>query len=177
MVGQPNDVPPNAFSNPRLFAAALADLSGIGFPTEPWMITPVAGFPTAWAPQSTDNTQRRLRCANYDIGGFCVMGTACPYDHSTTLTAHDACVPAYDPNRPLLVDASVDLTDSPTNPTLVVEQIPMEYLSEVQVRNFFSEFGRVADVQMQEHRRLALVMFKYRGTCRWATKYIFIYVV
>ncbi|KAF6840860.1 CCCH zinc finger and RRM domain-containing protein [Colletotrichum plurivorum] len=54
-------------------------------------------------------------------------------------------------------------TDGPTHDrtktTVVVENIPEEHFSEEAVRNFFSEFGDIEKISMQEHRRLAIVKF------------------
>ncbi|KAF2816816.1 uncharacterized protein BDZ99DRAFT_456629 [Mytilinidion resinicola] len=43
--------------------------------------------------------------------------------------------------------------------TIVVEQIPEEKFEEQQVREFFSEFGNIVDIQMQAYKRLAIVKF------------------
>lgn len=43
--------------------------------------------------------------------------------------------------------------------TIVVEQIPEERFDEQSVRDFFSEFGNIAEVQMQAYKRLALVKY------------------
>ena len=43
--------------------------------------------------------------------------------------------------------------------TIVVEQIPEEKFEEQAVRDFFSEFGSIAEVTMQPYKRLALVKY------------------
>ncbi|OCK82362.1 hypothetical protein K432DRAFT_472427 [Lepidopterella palustris CBS 459.81] len=46
-----------------------------------------------------------------------------------------------------------------SNTSVVVEQIPEEKFDEQSVRDFFSEFGNVVEVQMQAYKRLAIVKF------------------
>ena len=43
--------------------------------------------------------------------------------------------------------------------TIVVEQIPEEKFDENNVRDFFSEFGKIEEVTMQPYKRLALVRY------------------
>jgi len=43
--------------------------------------------------------------------------------------------------------------------TLVVEQIPLERFGEADVRDFFSQFGKILDVRMQAYKRIAIVRF------------------
>lgn len=43
--------------------------------------------------------------------------------------------------------------------TIVVEQIPDEHFNEESVRQFFSEFGSIAEVSLQPHKKLALVKY------------------
>ena len=45
--------------------------------------------------------------------------------------------------------------------SVVVEQIPEEQFSEQSVREFFSDFGKIVEVNMQAYKRLAIV--KYEG--------------
>lgn len=51
---------------------------------------------------------------------------------------------------------------------LVVEQIPEENFSEDQVRDFFSQFGAIAEVTMQAYKRLAIVKFEDFGAAKTA---------
>lgn len=44
--------------------------------------------------------------------------------------------------------------------TVVVEQIPEENFEESQVRDFFSAFGKIEEVNMQPYKRLAVVKFE-----------------
>lgn len=50
-------------------------------------------------------------------------------------------------------------THDQTKTTVVVENIPEEHFSEEAVRNFFSEFGNIENISMQEHKRLAVVRY------------------
>ncbi|OLN97448.1 putative RNA-binding protein [Colletotrichum chlorophyti] len=43
--------------------------------------------------------------------------------------------------------------------TIVVENIPEEYLSEDEVRKFFAEFGNIEQISIQPHKRLATVKY------------------
>lgn len=47
-----------------------------------------------------------------------------------------------------------------TRTKMVVQNIPRENLSEEQVRDFFSQFGTILDITIQEHRRLAVLNFE-----------------
>jgi len=47
-----------------------------------------------------------------------------------------------------------------TRTKIVVQNIPRENLSEEQVRDFFSQFGTILDITVQEHRRLAVLNFE-----------------
>ncbi|KAK1998748.1 RNA recognition domain-containing protein [Colletotrichum falcatum] len=49
--------------------------------------------------------------------------------------------------------------DDRTKTTIVVENIPKEYLLEEEIRNFFSEFGNIEEVTMQPYKRLATVKY------------------
>ncbi|OHF01481.1 RNA recognition domain-containing protein [Colletotrichum orchidophilum] len=46
-----------------------------------------------------------------------------------------------------------------TKTTIVVENIPEEHLSEEEVRKFFSEFGSIEEITLQQHKRLATVTY------------------
>jgi hypothetical protein len=46
-----------------------------------------------------------------------------------------------------------------SNTTIVVEQIPEDKFDDQRVRDFFSEFGKILDIQMQAYKRLAIVKF------------------
>ncbi|KAK4152789.1 hypothetical protein C8A00DRAFT_15949 [Chaetomidium leptoderma] len=47
-----------------------------------------------------------------------------------------------------------------TKSTIVVENIPEENFDEEQVKIFFSQFGKIAEVSMQPYKRLAIVKFE-----------------
>jgi RNA-binding protein 26 len=44
--------------------------------------------------------------------------------------------------------------------TIVVENIPEEYFTEEEVREFFSQFGNILEIDMQPYKRLALVKYE-----------------
>lgn len=47
----------------------------------------------------------------------------------------------------------------PSQPAIVVENIPEESFSEEQVREFFSQFGTVVEISMRPYKRLAIVKY------------------
>ncbi|EAW14368.1 CCCH zinc finger and RRM domain protein [Aspergillus clavatus NRRL 1] len=50
-------------------------------------------------------------------------------------------------------------SDDPSIKTIVVEQIPDDKLDEASVREFFSQYGEIADISLQPQRKLALITF------------------
>lgn len=165
--------PPIDPTNPMAFVAAMAALLGV----------PLAGTST-----SRPNTSKpKLRCTTYDTQGFCLLGSACPYEHGGAQP-----VPEYDPNNAALAAQPRTGTNrhsnthrgrgrngisgkgrslansggrsylqaGHTNTTLVVDHIPEENFSEDEVRNFFTQFGRIAEVKMDCDDRRAIVNFK-----------------
>ncbi|MBE7180070.1 MAG: hypothetical protein INR71_02485, partial [Terriglobus roseus] len=55
-----------------------------------------------------------------------------------------------------------------SNTAIVVEQIPPEHFSEGSLRAFFSDFGDITEVTMQEQRRLAIVRYGDHESARRA---------
>ncbi|KAI1775468.1 hypothetical protein F4818DRAFT_50478 [Hypoxylon cercidicola] len=60
--------------------------------------------------------------------------------------------------RPLI--ASNGPSNDKTKTTIVVQNIPNEHFTEEEVRGYFSQFGDIVEVSMQEHDRLAIVKFE-----------------
>lgn len=151
--------------------------------------TNMAGMPPLPSNNSPGNGAngrvRQGRCHDYHEKGFCARGDMCAFQHGGTNSAfNDA--PEYDPDQPSLSAAFAESahkragpynsgkrgrrTRAPfsmpgplydrTNTTLVVEQIPEEHFSEDDVRGFFSDFGTITEVEMQAHKRLAIVKFE-----------------
>ncbi|KAL6237352.1 hypothetical protein BDW75DRAFT_86989 [Aspergillus navahoensis] len=58
--------------------------------------------------------------------------------------------------------------DDPSVKTIVVEQIPDEKLNEFKVREFFSQYGEITDLQLQPHRKLALITYADHATAKAA---------
>lgn len=54
------------------------------------------------------------------------------------------------------------------NSTVVVEQIPEEHFTEIDVRRYFSQFGNIVEVNMQAYKRLAVVKFDDYASARLA---------
>ncbi|PYH94212.1 hypothetical protein BO71DRAFT_399080 [Aspergillus ellipticus CBS 707.79] len=55
--------------------------------------------------------------------------------------------------------SSAGSNDDTSIATIVVEQIPDDKLDEATIREFFSQYGEVVDISIQQHRRLALITF------------------
>lgn len=60
------------------------------------------------------------------------------------------------------------LSHDRTNCIIAVEKIPVEHCSEDSVRNFFSQFGKIVDIEMQGYNRLAIVKFEDHATAQRA---------
>ncbi|KAJ4353509.1 uncharacterized protein N0V89_005239 [Didymosphaeria variabile] len=127
-----------------------------------------------------------IKCVDYETKGICHMGTLCPYNHGkAVIVPADA---EYDPNNAslaMLPHSNGHRTSNANNgdrsghqrrelgraafsqsgpsrgseDTLVVGQIPEDHLTEQHVRDFFSQFGAIVDVQMRTDSRLAIVKF------------------
>lgn len=171
----PPGLPPFDVNNPMTFFALMTAL-GTAMPGMP-------SLPPFTQINGVNGQVHKAKCYDYHTKGFCGLGTMCPYEHSAT--AED--VPGYDPNQPSLSTHSVPVENgrqgtnsrfdnrinrrerapfSLSGPshdtsltTLVVENIPAANNNEVNVRGFFSQFGVITDVQMQAHRRIAIVNF------------------
>lgn len=111
-----------------------------------------------------DPEASNTRCADYDTKGICTAGSLCPYQHGLD---YETVEPRqggarHHSGRQGRGRAPFSLpgyTRDRTNATLVVEQIPDEYYSEDDVRDFFAKFGAVLDVRLQPYKRLAVVRF------------------
>jgi hypothetical protein len=129
----------------------------------------------------------KITCLDYETKGICHLGTLCPYDHGQAVVI--PADPEYDPNKASLgmqphLNVRRRSNGSKINPfatqrrelsrapfsqfgpsrglddTLVVEQIPEDYLTERHVREFFSQFGAIIDVQVRTSNHLAIVKFR-----------------
>ena len=60
------------------------------------------------------------------------------------------------------------LPSDKTSTTIVVEQIPEEYFEEKAVRNFFSQYGKVIDINMKPYKRLAIVDYDTHAAAKRA---------
>lgn len=149
-----------------------------------------AMFPMTTAPQ-----RRKERCRDYDTKGFCVRGSACPYDHGNDhlVAPGDS---EYDPaDGPLIdiyggilpkskfrsgqveVDSKKPSRAAFSDPEIprdrnitavVVEQIPEDSFEEEAVRDFFSQFGDITQVTMKAYKHLAIVNYETRAAAQRA---------
>ncbi|CAI6232736.1 unnamed protein product [Periconia digitata] len=162
------------FSNPAAFATHMVNMLNMRLSA---MNTTTAG--PGGVPHSSINS---MRCRSLDLQGFCILGIACPFDH-TGMPATGG-VPGYDPNNPSLAvqaKAATSNTHSassrygepkifqggrhaiagrPLNTKLVVEHIPENCFTVNHVRQFFAQFGNIIDVQLQNPNRLATIEFE-----------------
>jgi hypothetical protein len=166
-------------NNPMTFFAMMAAL-GTNLPGMP----PLPPINTLGS--RSNGPAPKAKCYDYHTKGFCALGTLCSFEHGDTISASSD-VLEYDPNQPLLeaqltsaanqrhvvsrghnggnkgrfraLSSLSGMSYDRTNTTLVIEHIPEENFSEDHVRGFFSQFGTIAHVQMQAHKRLAIVKF------------------
>jgi RNA recognition motif-containing protein len=144
-------------------------------------LSPMSSLPVL--NQGRGLNKKKGKCSDYHNIGFCALGNFCQYEHGGTIED----VLEYDPEQSFLAvqpDAGLNKQTAPrsqsselngvrlrmkfsqqgkpyntTNTTIVVEPIPKEYCDEDNVRDFFSHFGNIVDIEMDTHRRLAIVKF------------------
>ncbi|QPH16247.1 hypothetical protein C2857_000843 [Epichloe festucae Fl1] len=136
----------------------------------------------------TGGGQRRKRCRDFDMKGYCSRGSTCVYDHGGGEVPNQD---EYDPSNAMVLpfpppDINMDIgrgrgrkgrqrggrkggarasfsAEGPVNDqsktAIVVENIPEDHFGEDHVRGFFSQFGDIVDVSMQPYKRLAIVKF------------------
>jgi len=135
-----------------------------------------------------NKTQSGKRCRDYDNKGICIRGASCPYDHINDIEPGDT---GYAQNghdsssgrgrgrgrgggygqrggRGGRADFSSAAPNHDRNLTsIVVENVPEENFSESAVTSFFSDFGQIESVTMQDQTRLAIVKYvDYEGARR-----------
>ncbi|KAL4961933.1 CCCH zinc finger and RRM domain protein [Aspergillus stella-maris] len=64
--------------------------------------------------------------------------------------------------------SSAGPNDDPNAKTIVVEQIPDDKLDDFTVRDFFSQYGEIADISLQPHKKLALITYNDHATAKAA---------
>lgn len=154
-------------NDPMAFFTMMATL-GMNIPGMPAM-------PNSMPSSNGINGQAKVgKCHSYHEKGYCRLGAMCSFQHGEVES-----VPKYDPNQPSLsmqkpsknrnfakggrTRADFSLpgpTTDRTNATLVVEQIPQEHFSEDEIRGYFSEFGTIADVELHNYKRLAVIKYQ-----------------
>ena len=155
------EIPPFDPTNPvALFAMAAA--FGLSLPNMPGL-------------NAQGEDQSNVNCSDYDTKGYCAAGSICPYQHGGAIAVPADKLSEYDPSLASVTGQGNDRrhgggrvrasfsnpgpTRDRTNTTLVIEQIPQENFAEESVRNFFSSFGTIVDVQMQTYKRLAIIKY------------------
>jgi RNA recognition motif-containing protein len=154
------DVPPFDPTNPMAFLA-MAAAFGVNVPGMPGSNT-----------QGVDISN--VSCPDYETKGYCATGSICPFQHGGAITVSADSLPKYSSlaehseagnershggSRVRAPFSNPGPTHDRTNTTLVVEQIPHDNFSEQDVRDFFSSFGTLVDVQMQAYKRLAIIKY------------------
>ncbi|KAF2451094.1 hypothetical protein P171DRAFT_516816 [Karstenula rhodostoma CBS 690.94] len=124
----------------------------------------------------------KIKCRDYETKGICHLGTLCPYDHGKAVVV--PADPEYDPNNASLAmlphlnghrtsygnrnSFGIQRARAPfshsgpsrgPDDTLSIEQIPEDHFTEQHVRDFFSQFGAIVDVQIRTNDRVAVVKF------------------
>ena len=139
---------------------------------------------------------KRQRCRDYDTKGFCVRGSACPFDHGNDHLVAPA-EDEYDPTNAIIntnghhqgpynlqigqgpgemglqKPARAAFSDHRTvkdhsHTAIVVEQIPEDYFDEQSVMSFFSQFGNITEITMKAYKRLAIVKYDTRSAAQRA---------
>ncbi|USP75408.1 hypothetical protein yc1106_02682 [Curvularia clavata] len=186
----PPGPPPFDMSDPMAFLAMAAAL-GANFAGMPSM-----SLSNSQDNKSSQRGPKKL-CTSYHERGFCVMGELCPFEHSDAAVAVPAQeIPKYDPeqshlaaqshgmakkhgllnghrhatqgSKPRVPFSQFGLSSDTSNATLVVEQIPSENLNEDSIRNYFSEFGSVLEVDLDTSKQQAIIKFNDRSAANRA---------
>ncbi|KAH7031419.1 uncharacterized protein B0I36DRAFT_122718 [Microdochium trichocladiopsis] len=82
-----------------------------------------------------------------------------PHDRTTQANGHDSKKSKKQKGKPSVAVVNGPVHDR-SRTKIVVQNIPKENLSEEQVRDFFSQFGPISEITIQEHRRLAVLNFE-----------------
>jgi RNA recognition motif-containing protein len=180
---------PFGVDNPMAFFALMASL-GTNMPGMPQL-----PFPSLQG-NGTNGQMRKGKCYDYHERGYCRLGMMCSFEHEPA-NSDSTNVPEYDPDQPGLGTRLTPMASKRlgtnrtlstgnrgghvrapfsvpgpsrdhTNSTLVVESIPEDKFSEDDVRDFFSEFGTILDVQMHAYKRLAIIKFEDHATANRA---------
>lgn len=111
------------------------------------------------------------RCLEYDTKGFCSYGNACPFKHGEDTTGYPMESPMDRFERARAQELKLDVRERRANmsglsqrfdtyyTTLGVALIP-PFISEEEIREFFSQFGKVAEVKMQRRTFRCSVRFE-----------------
>ncbi|KAF9730974.1 hypothetical protein PMIN06_004576 [Paraphaeosphaeria minitans] len=180
--GQPFVLPqfsPHDLLNPFSFLANLSAMMSMGYPGQALGSRP-PNVPLI------NPAVAKIKCRDYETKGICHLGTLCPYDHVQGVVV--PADPEYDPNNAsLAMPPHLNVrraNDSNRNrsqrarahsgpsrgpdDTLAVEQIPEDHLTEQHVRDFFSKFGDIVEVQLRTKERAAVVKFSDHTTAQRA---------
>lgn len=149
------------------------------------MFPHMTGMSSASDQKST--MHKRQRCRDYDTKGFCVRGSACPFDHGNDHLVAPV-EDEYDPTNAIINtnghhQGSYNLQIGPgpgemglrkparaafsdhrtlkdrSHTAIVVEQIPEDYFDEQSVMSFFSQFGNITEITMKAYKHLAIVKY------------------
>ena len=159
-----------------------------------------AMFPHMTGMSSTSDQKstmhKRERCRDYDTKGFCVRGSACPFDHGNDHLVAPV-DDEYDPTNAIINtnghhQGSYNLQIGPgpgemglrkparaafsdhrtlkdrSHTAIVVEQIPEDYFDEQSVMSFFSQFGNITEITMKAYKHLAIVKYDTRSAAQRA---------
>ena len=124
------------------------------------------------------------RCQDYDNQGYCVLGSSCPFEHGddrivapradeydptrANFTIHERSQRAKGSTAPRTrgsrAPGQIGSRHAPRHTgddqaTIFVEYIPPERCQEDAVREFFSQYGNVLQVEVNHRRRTALVKY------------------
>lgn len=149
----PPGLPPFDLNDPMAMMTMMALMGGN-----------ISNMPTLAVPEQ--GHERREKCSDYHEKGFCSLGNLCHFEHE-------------DPSKRILSRASkrtgkgqakggrrrasFSMTGpsyDEANTALVIEQIPRNHLNEADIRDFFNQYGPVTNIDVQPHRRLALIEFE-----------------
>ncbi|RMZ71923.1 ccch zinc finger and rrm domain-containing [Pyrenophora seminiperda CCB06] len=167
-----------------LFAMAAAFGANLpGMPSLP--------FPNAQG-KGSNQQDGKTKCIQYHQNGYCPIGSLCQYEHDDDAVELHGQVPEYDPEQSHLAIQPnggarsrgqhrttrggrtrskfppSGRTYDPSNTTIVVDHIPEPDCNEDSVRNYFSEFGNILEVEMHADKYLAIIKFADRSAAKRA---------
>lgn len=105
-----------------------------------------------------------MRCRDFETKGYCVRGDTCPYEHENSSLTISSTVEMPRAKSGSFGKRFDDRTFKPkrkenTCTKLVIEKVPIEFCTVAQIHDFFSKFGTLVNVNLDEAGRKASIQY------------------